>query len=67
MDAEKCLNKLPEKYFQTVYIDPPYNTQSKKFEYHDDYADWDVFIASKIRIKCYKKQAYYLFLLTIIN
>ena len=49
MDAEKCLNKLPEKYFQTVYIDPPYNTQSKKFEYHDDYADWDVFIASKIR------------------
>lgn len=49
MDAEKCLDRLPENHFQTVYIDPPYNTQSKKFEYHDDYPDWDNFIASKIR------------------
>lgn len=48
MDAEKCLGRLPEKYFQTVYIDPPYNTQSRKFEYHDDYPDWDNFITSKI-------------------
>lgn len=49
MDAEKCLCRLPENTFQTVYIDPPYNTQSKQFEYHDDYEDWDNFITSKIR------------------
>ncbi|AUX61087.1 DNA methyltransferase [Simonsiella muelleri] len=49
MDAEDCLNRLPENTFQTVYIDPPYNTQSKKFEYHDHYDDWEDFITSKIR------------------
>lgn len=48
MDAEDCLNLLPENTFQTVYIDPPYNTQSKQFEYHDHYEDWENFIASKI-------------------
>lgn len=49
MDADECLSQLPEQHFQTVYIDPPYNTQSKKFEYHDSYPDWDSFIARKIR------------------
>ena len=49
MDADECLCKLPENHFQTIYIDPPYNTQSQKFEYHDDSADWDNFIYRKIQ------------------
>lgn len=48
MDAERCLDLLKKNSFQMVYIDPPYNTRSKKFEYHDFYDDWDNFIYSKL-------------------
>ena len=49
MDAENCLNLLPIDCFQTIYIDPPYNTKSKDFEYLDDYNDWVDFIEPKIK------------------
>lgn len=49
MDAEECLALLSENSIQTVYIDPPYNTQSKKFEYYDNYENWEGFIYSKIQ------------------
>lgn len=69
MDAEDCLNQIETNSIQIVYIDPPYNTLSKKFEYYDHYEDWDSFISSKLKkhIQFYKKQESCSFLLMIIN
>lgn len=49
MNADDCLNLLQKQSFQTIYIDPPYNTYSKNFEYFDAYDDWTAFIQPKIQ------------------
>ncbi|ELA08213.1 type II DNA modification enzyme (methyltransferase) [Moraxella macacae 0408225] len=48
MDADNCLKHLANNSVQMVYIDPPYNTQSTSFEYHDNLADWDDFMGQKL-------------------
>lgn len=39
--AEDFLPKLDSQSIQMIYIDPPYNTKSKKFEYNDSFTDDD--------------------------
>ena len=36
MNAESFLPLLENDSIKMIDIDPPYNTKSKKFEYHDD-------------------------------
>lgn len=40
MDARDCLPQLDSNSIKMIYIDPPYNTQSKQFEYHDHHDNW---------------------------
>lgn len=47
-DANDCLSILEDNSFQTIYIDPPYNTSSKNFEYLDKRDDWETFIEEKM-------------------
>lgn len=49
MDSDDALNLIEPNSVQTIYIDPPYNTQSKSFEYFDTHKNWESFILSKIR------------------
>lgn len=39
--AEDFLPKLDSQSIQMIYIDPPYNTKSKQFEYNDSFTDDD--------------------------
>lgn len=39
--AEDFLPKLDSQSIQMIYIDPPYNTKSKQFEYNDSFTDED--------------------------
>ncbi|URD68593.1 site-specific DNA-methyltransferase [Conchiformibius steedae DSM 2580] len=44
MAAEQFLPLLDNSSINMIYIDPPYNTQSKQFEYNDSCSDWEIFI-----------------------
>lgn len=48
MDAEKALSLIDSDSVQSIYIDPPYNTYSKLFEYDDCHNDWEGFLFSKL-------------------
>lgn len=50
MDADNCLPMLSANSIQMVYIDPPYNTHSTNFEYHDSLMDWDCFMEKKLKL-----------------
>ena len=39
-DANKCLELLENNSIKVIYIDPPYNTKNKKFEYNDNNENW---------------------------
>lgn len=49
MDSDKCLDYIKQQSIQTIYLDPPYNTKSKNFEYFDDYDDWVAFMQPKLK------------------
>lgn len=46
--AEDFLPKLDSQSIQMIYIDPPYNTKSKQFEYNDSFTDddWEKMMSS---------------------
>lgn len=44
MSAENFLPLVKSNTIKMIYIDPPYNTKSKSFEYNDDIENWDFFI-----------------------
>lgn len=44
MNAENFLPLIKNNTIKMIYIDPPYNTKSKNFEYNDDIENWDLFI-----------------------
>lgn len=54
MDASKCLDQIHKETIKFIYIDPPYNTKAKHFEYNDDNDNWD-FEMKKILSKAQDK------------
>lgn len=50
MNAESFLPLLENDSIKMIYIDPPYNTKSKKFEYHDDIENWNDFIKNLLTL-----------------
>lgn len=56
MSAESFLPKVENFSVKMIYIDPPYDTKSKKFEYNDSFDDWigfmeNLIIQSKEKLK----------------
>lgn len=56
MEASDCLDSIKDNSIKTIYIDPPYNTGSNKFEYYDAHNNWNEMIEislkkSKLKLK----------------
>lgn len=49
MDANNCLDYLENDSIKMIYIDPPYNTKSKSFEYADNDDVWNNSIENLLR------------------
>ena len=49
MDANNCLDYLENDSIKMIYIDPPYNTKSKSFEYADNDDVWNNGIENLLR------------------
>ena len=54
MEANDCLEKIENETISVIYIDPPYNTKSKNFEYNDDFTNWNEMIEILLRKSYFK-------------
>lgn len=50
MTAESFLPMLNDDSIKMIYIDPPYDTKSKNFEYNDDIENWSEFITNLLQL-----------------
>lgn len=50
MKAEQFLPLLDNNSIKMIYIDPPYDTKSKQFEYNDDIENWSDFILNLLTL-----------------
>lgn len=50
MTAESFLPMLNNNSIKMIYIDPPYDTKSKNFEYNDDIENWSDFMINLLQL-----------------
>ena len=54
MEAMDCLNMIENNSIKMIYIDPPYNTKSKIFEYDDNNKNWDNMMQELLKLSILK-------------
>lgn len=54
MEANDCLEQIENETISVIYIDPPYNTKSKNFEYNDNFKNWNEMIEILLKKSYFK-------------